>query len=306
VVVENKTCDRRSRVVYCLRVGLGARAAIAITGMIIMFFRSFSRKHGPISNGALSNTNLRGIRHVTVSNTLPTNFHAFIIFFLVSKFGRRKHPIVTLDPNKFAEKQQQCLHIGNITTLRPWISLPKQSRRLLVSLNYDKSDDNRIPYPRDTKAFLYYSMSPEKPRIAAGELRLRVTSSDGPASFESGSDLLRTDGLPWSRPLYILSKHHPPLYEKLREEGFIPDDLDRVLAALPKRRIKYSRSQVLYTLNDTFIIDSLNPTVMLLVITEQGVESLRVQRMFLDRRPMDYGAPSTGADTSHHLSILLY
>ena len=32
-----------------------------------------------------------------------------------------------------------------------------------------------------------------------------VTSSDDPASFEIGSDLLRADGLQWSRPLYVLS-----------------------------------------------------------------------------------------------------
>ena len=68
-------------------------------------------------------------------------------------------------------------------------------------------------------------MSPERPRILGlGELRLRVTSSDDPASFESGSDLLRRDGLPWRRPLYLLSTYFPPMYEKLREEQLVPDD----------------------------------------------------------------------------------
>jgi hypothetical protein len=150
------------------------------------------------------------------------------------------------------------------------------------------------PYPPGTKAFLYYSMSPEKPRIA-GELRLRVTSSDDPASFESGSDLLRPDGLPWSRPLYSLSKHFPPLYQKLREERFIPDDLDRVLAALPKKKIQYSRSRVLYTLNDTFILNfDIGPHF--LVITEEGVESiLRCRRIFSDLREEYYVPPYTGA-----------
>jgi hypothetical protein len=136
-------------------------------------------------------------------------------------------------------------------------------------------------------------MLPEKPRIA-GEIRLRVTSSDDPASFESGSDLLLPDGLSWSRPLYSLSKHYLPLYEKLREEGFIPDDLDRVLATLSERNIiNYSRSRVLYTLNDTFIVNfSIRPNF--LVITEQGVESLRIQ-LFFDGRGMYMGTPYTGA-----------
>jgi hypothetical protein len=90
----------------------------------------------------------------------------------------------------------------------------------------------QVAYPLDTKAFLYYFMSPEKLPIT-GELRLRVASSDDPASFESGSDLLRTNGWPWSRPIYLLSKYYLPLYKKLREERLVPDDLDAVLSTLP-------------------------------------------------------------------------
>jgi hypothetical protein len=51
--------------------------------MFLTGFRSFSRKHGRISNGALgrsSNTNLRRISYF-VSTTLSTNFHAFSIPF---------------------------------------------------------------------------------------------------------------------------------------------------------------------------------------------------------------------------------
>jgi hypothetical protein len=84
-------------------------------------------------------------------------------------------------------------------------------------------------YPPDTKSFLYYFTPPEKPRIAA-ELRLRVTSTGEPTSFETGSDLLLRNGQPWSRPLCVLSKYNKPLYEKLREDGFIPDDLDAILS----------------------------------------------------------------------------
>ena len=91
-----------------------------------------------------------------------------------------------------------------------------------------------------------------KTRIA-GELRLRVAPSDDSASFESGSDLLLPNGQSWSRPLYTVSKYYSLLYEKLREERLVPDDLDTVFSTLPSNRPIYSRS--LYTLNDTFIID---------------------------------------------------
>jgi hypothetical protein len=157
-----------------------------------------------------------------------------------------------------------------------------------------------ISYPPDTYAFLYYSMSPEKPRIA-GELRLRVTSSDDPASFESGSDLLRRDGHPWSRPLYSLSKRYFPLYEKLREDRLVPDNLDAVLSTLPSKRILYSRSQVLYSFNDTFIVKFNGNDSTLMVITEQGMESLRFERPFSDGRVSmgnnsPHTNPYTGAD----------
>ena len=97
-----------------------------------------------------------------------------------------------------------------------------------------KYSNASIPYPPDTKAFLYYSTLPGKPRIA-GELRFRVTSSDDPASFESGSDLVDKNGQTWSRPLFVLPKYYIPLYEKLREELFVPDDLNTALSTFSDR-----------------------------------------------------------------------
>ena len=162
-----------------------------------------------------------------------------------------------------------------------------------------------VPYPPDTKAFLYYSMSPERPRIA-GELRLRVTPNHDPASFESGSDLLLNDGhWPWSRTLYTISKYHPPLYEKLREEQFVPDDLDRVLATFPKKKIRHSRVQILYTLNDTFIIDFSIIAPHFFAITEQGMERLLFNNLFFDGRDMYMSTPYRGADISSRYSYTI-
>ena len=127
-----------------------------------------------------------------------------------------------------------------------------------------------LALPTRHESILYYSRSSEKPRIA-GELRLRVTSNDA-ASFESGSDLLRTDGRVWSRPLYSISKHYPSLYEKLREDRLIPEDLDIVLSTLPSRGQSCIRSHFFYTLNDTFIVDFSSSWKSFFVITEQGLK----------------------------------
>ena len=154
--------------------------------------------------------------------------------------------------------------------------------------------------PPNTKAFLYYYLSPEKPCIA-GELRLRVTSSDDPASFENGSDLLRYNGQPWLRPLYVLPEFYIPLYEKLREEQLVPDDLDRALSTLPlpKETLRCNWSHRLYTLNDTFIVDfgGCRCGPIFHVISELGVEKLPFGGMFFDGRACCNGSPYTGAYT---------
>jgi hypothetical protein len=159
--------------------------------------------------------------------------------------------VFTLDPNKFAEKNQQRLLLGDRRAATPFISLHNQSspvkiprmqydQTLLISSKVLKSR-KRLPFPPDTNAFLYYFMPPEKTRIA-GELRLRLTqvmilrlSRVGRTSWES-------NGQAWSRPLPYLPKYFPPLYEKLREEGFVPDDLDRVLSTLPQLSPQLSRT----------------------------------------------------------------
>ena len=147
-------------------------------------------------------------------------------------------------------------------------------------------------FPPDTKAFLYYFTSPEKPRIS-GELRLRVASSDEPESFKSGSDLLGLDGRPWSRPVYVVSKYYSSLYEKLRDEGLVPDDLNAILSTFPPNPKYRGHNRLLYTLNDTFVVDFSKFMRRLSVVTEQGMEMIQCFGLFSEARPKLY-TPYTG------------
>ena len=91
-----------------------------------------SHTHGRNSMGVLqrsSNTNLAE-SSPRVSTSLLLNFHAFRLY----SFQKRGPPnrngiqvIATLDPNKFAEKGQQRLHIGNLMYYGTHISLLKTS-----------------------------------------------------------------------------------------------------------------------------------------------------------------------------------
>ena len=207
-----------------------------------------------------------------------------------------RHVIVTLDPSKFAEKKQRLLHIGNLRSFRAHIALHKLSNLVVHPQLYYNRTRLRLPYPPDTTAFLYYFTPSEKPRIA-GELRLRLASNDDHTSFESGSDLLELDGHPWSRSLYGVSKFYIRLYEKLREDGLVSDDLDAVLSTFP--RISH-RCQELYTLNDTFTVNFRSEYLYLAVITEQGMETFRYRSPFVEWHHSRRRAPYTGAYTNHH------
>ena len=205
-------------------------------------------------------------------------------------------------------KKQQRFYIGGLQAFEPRIRLlheatPVSVPRLIYDTVTRSGTRKLLHYPPDTKAFLYYFTPPDKPRIA-GELRLRVTSSDNPASFESGSDLLESDGQPWSRPLYTVSKCYIPLYDKLREDQLVPDDLDRALSSFPPKATRFRRSHHLYSLNDEFIID-FSGERRFRVITEQGMISLPFIGPFTERRDQTERTPYIGAYTNDHFILFL-
>ena len=110
----------------------------------------------------------------------------------------------------------------------------------------------------------------------------------------SGSDLLRLNGQLWSRPLHFLPKYYLPLYEKLREEGFVPDDLDSALSTLPSKMLN-CRSLFLYTLSGPFIVqfsDILSSCFS--VITEKDIRRLSFFRTLVDSRKLHNVPPYTG------------
>ena len=119
--------------------------------------------------------------------------------------------VLTLAPTwiKFAEKKEPRLHIGNLQSFRPDISLLKQSSSVMAPhmdmtwITGEAGGCARGPTHQTRKPF-YITMPPENPTSRenyASELH------QVPASYESGSDLLQTNGLPWSRPPYALSKN---------------------------------------------------------------------------------------------------
>ena len=184
-------------------------------------------------------------------------------------------------------------------------AIPILGPRLCYDMTKASGKRENLHYPPNTKAFLYYFKSPDKPRIA-GELRFRVASSDDHVAFQSGFDLLKPNGQLWSRPLHVVSKSYTPLYENMRGDRLIPDDLDANLSTLPPLSPRYRRCQTLYTLNDRFTID-FSTDQHFCVVTEQGVETLHLLRQFVERQFVENQEkrrlPYKGAYSNVHLSI---
>ena len=233
---------------------------------------------------------------------LSTEYHVYQSAYY---FFQRGPSIITLDPNKFAEKRQRPFRIANKSSFTPHIVHNQSGLVKGPLLYYDTRGKHMTPYSSDItgNVFLYYTLLPGRPRIS-GELRLRVTSRNNPSSFESGHDLLGLNGQPWSRPLFVISKcpSYIPLYEKLREDGFVPDDLEAIISTFSSSLHKYHRGQQLYTINDTFIVDFNIEDLRITVITEQGVEMLLFPRPFHDNRShICRKAPYRGSYTNHYL-----
>ncbi|KAF8347401.1 hypothetical protein F5887DRAFT_30134 [Amanita rubescens] len=101
--------------------------------------------------------------------------------------------ISTLCPKRL--RPSDCIDLSGL--LKPRMTLPCGSTRLR-GLKH-----NKVPFPPNTRGFLYYHTPPKAPSFV-GELRFRCANSL--EDFPNGKDLLSTDKFnPWSISLYALA-----------------------------------------------------------------------------------------------------
>lgn len=124
-----------------------------------------------------------------------------------------KHSIRTLDPSRLTSSDFLDLSTKNSTTL---YVADLQGR---VNTEYRPCNilsQRGTRFPSGVQGFLYYHHPP--PDLpTAGEVRFRITSSNDPASWASGTDFMRTDGMPWSLPtLFLAQINHSKLKGHVR------------------------------------------------------------------------------------------
>ncbi|KAG5634678.1 hypothetical protein H0H81_001128 [Sphagnurus paluster] len=127
-----------------------------------------------------------------------------------------------------------------------------------------------------------------------GELRLRVTDSNDPASFEHGKDLLRPEGFAWCiKAATIASQSKPAFRDILLREGLISQhNMERCR----KIGLVGMRPTLLYTLGQPFHIDVSTVSTRINFVCGDEKSNIILPYLFYDRRKSysRHFAPFTG------------
>lgn len=136
-----------------------------------------------------------------------------------------------------------------------------------------------LPFPADSRGFIYYHTSPSIPKTA-GELRFRLTQGDDPQRFQSGSDLLLVDGLPWNIPLAAIAHNrtHRIFRRLLLRDNLVSPALMDLCAGFPITR---SRSRVIHSLGQPFHVEFHHIHTAFLILSGSTCSRLILPRIFV-------------------------
>ncbi|KAJ7630015.1 hypothetical protein DFH06DRAFT_1337937 [Mycena polygramma] len=146
--------------------------------------------------------------------------------------------ITTLDPRRFTEAQYfDISQAGN--------GLNRIFRRMRSSQVSDPHMRQHgihmatgdIPFPPDSRGFLYYRSPPHQSPLAGG-IRFRVADQPDKAGFLAGHDLMMAHGLPWHIPIWELleRRQFARIVKILTADGFAPPLFKEACAALNVER----------------------------------------------------------------------
>ncbi|KAJ6469012.1 hypothetical protein C8R47DRAFT_1150898 [Mycena vitilis] len=146
--------------------------------------------------------------------------------------------VTTLDPRRFTEAQyfdiSQAKHGLNHIFRRMRSSQVPEPHMRQHGTQMVTGD---IPFPPDTRGFLYYRSPPHQSPLAGG-IRFRVAEQPDKAGFLAGHDLMMAHGLPWHIPIWELleRRRFASIAKILAADGFTPSLFKESCAALNVER----------------------------------------------------------------------
>ncbi|KAG6873065.1 hypothetical protein C0995_003371 [Termitomyces sp. Mi166 len=183
--------------------------------------------------------------------------------------------ISTLDPSHL--QPTDFIDLSNRT--QPALRTSLNPPTVRTVLKYHKTIHSNLPFPPSTQGFLYMYTDPRLP-ILASQIRFRITPSNDPAQFASGTDLVDPHGEPWTLSALDLAYYarFEHLKQQLLHDGYT-EYID-ALSKLPKRGPHLRRS--LYYLEQPFVIDMSDADCTLAFISSTQIVSGRMYNIFVD------------------------
>ncbi|KAF7981286.1 hypothetical protein HWV62_34195 [Athelia sp. TMB] len=226
------------------------------------------------------------------TSTRPTAAPRCILKALYGTSSRphpnRKNYVRTLDASKLRPSDHMDL-TGSVRPILRFESLddvPGYASHW-SQVRYSYHQGAIVPFPPDTRGFLYYHPAPSDKPDVTSEIRFRVTTADDAKAFAAGSDLLLPNGAPWRIPLLRLvgegrDSRTPSLSHlmaaRLLEDGLVTKALLRKCRRLVKMTevpAGLSRKIVIHSLGQPFPVDFAHNRVL---VTFLGAESTDITR----------------------------
>lgn len=148
-----------------------------------------------------------------------------------------------------------------------------------------------VPFPANTRGFIYYHPPPPGINLLAGEVRFRLVENGDPECFERGSDLMSPTGLPWF--IHFLALNNNKSYKGLRNIA-LRDELitPPLLEKCDSIEIRTARAPVIHSLGQPFPV-SFDRRLTVRILADNA-KLVMITSTFLDRRSDLVRFPYTG------------
>ncbi|KAF9461862.1 hypothetical protein BDZ94DRAFT_1310214 [Collybia nuda] len=187
--------------------------------------------------------------------------------------GSDSFPVSTLDPDRIKASDA--------------LTLARGQAELRVILKDEKLFSIRLPiFPpghpyrpfMDSRAFIYFHKPPGLPQIA-GEIRIRLTPTGDPSSFNQGHDLKSHTGMRWHIPFHLTVSRaqYEPLLEKLLNDKLItPAMLSHFKKIMAGTAPIGTRATTLHSPWQQFRLDCSNNDAVLVIFHPNSVDRVRI------------------------------
>ncbi|KAJ6572800.1 hypothetical protein DFH09DRAFT_1362349 [Mycena vulgaris] len=237
------------------------------------FFRAWAVR--PISRPLLPRPSCSYPRHYVVKE--PRS----------SPLSRHRRVVFTLNPSLITSSDFVDISgIGNAAVQFPASQSPRGR-----GLSYMYKKGRMIPFPDDTRGFMYYFSVPHAGPLE-GSLRFRVTSNHQPSSFHSGHDLLAPSGFPWQISLAQAACLSTCAYigEQLVHENMVAREQLSRCQSVFQAQARFFPQYTLFRLDSTFLINFSSS----LSLTIVGKQLHRVQLDSVFQETLEHYHPWAG------------